>query len=39
MEVHVQKIRYQEIGGLTGTQPVLMRHDKLTGRYWETVNL
>ena len=39
VEVHVQKIRYQEIGGLTGTQPVLMRHDKLTGRYWETVNL
>jgi len=39
VEVHVQKIRYQEIGGLTGSNPVLMRHDKLTGRYWETVNL
>jgi twinkle protein len=36
VEVHVQKIRYQEIGGLTGHSPVLMRHDKLTGRYWET---
>jgi twinkle protein len=35
VEVHVQKIRYQEIGGLTGEQPVLFMHDKATGRYWE----
>ena len=38
VEVHVQKIRYHEIGGLTGNSPVLLRHDKTTGRYWETVN-
>ena len=37
VEVHVQKIRYHEIGGLTGSNPVLLRHDKTTGRYWETV--
>jgi twinkle protein len=36
VEVHVQKIRFQEIGGLTGSSPVLFRHDKVTGRYWET---
>ncbi|MCA9860387.1 MAG: toprim domain-containing protein [Thermomicrobiales bacterium] len=36
VEVHVQKIRHQEIGGLTGASPVLLRHDKTTGRYWET---
>jgi twinkle protein len=35
VEVHVQKIRYQEIGGLTGERPVLFMHDKATGRYWE----
>lgn len=38
VEVHVQKIRYHEIGGLTGGSPVLLRHDKTTGRYWETVD-
>lgn len=37
VEVHVQKIRHHEIGGLTGNNPVLLRHDKTTGRYWETV--
>jgi len=36
VEVHVQKVRFQEIGGLTGASPVLFRHDKTTGRYWET---
>lgn len=36
VEIHVQKIRHQEIGGLTGASPVLLRHDKTTGRYWET---
>jgi twinkle protein len=35
VEVHVQKIRYQEIGGLTGDRPVRLRHDKVTGRYME----
>jgi twinkle protein len=35
VEVHVQKIRYQEIGGLTGDRPVRLRHDKVTGRYLE----
>lgn len=35
VEVHVQKIRYHEIGGLTGNSPVLLRHDKTTGRYKE----
>lgn len=38
VEVHVQKIRYHEIGGLTGNSPVLLRHDKTTGRYWEAVS-
>lgn len=33
VEVHVQKVRHQEIGGL-GT--AYFRHDKTTGRYWET---
>ena len=37
-EVHVQKVRFQEIGGLTGENPVKLRHDKVTGRYWETVD-
>jgi twinkle protein len=35
VEVHVQKIRYQEIGGLTGDRPVRLRHDNVTGRYME----
>lgn len=37
-EVHVQKVRHQEIGGLTGENPVKLRHDKVSGRYWETVD-
>lgn len=36
VQVHVQKVRFQEIGGLTGQNPVLLRHDKVTGRYFET---
>lgn len=32
VEVHVQKVRFQEIGGL-GT--AYFRHDKTTGKYWE----
>jgi len=36
-EIHVQKVRFHEIGGLTGDSPVKLRHDKVTGRYWETV--
>jgi twinkle protein len=35
VEVHVQKVRFAEIGGLTGLNPVRMRHDKVTGRYME----
>jgi twinkle protein len=35
VEVHVQKVRFQEIGGLTADKPALFRHDKVTGRYWE----
>lgn len=32
VEIHVQKVRFHEIGGLGMAQ---LRHDKLTGRYWE----
>lgn len=32
VELHIQKIRFHEIGGLGMVQ---FRHDRLTGRYWE----
>jgi twinkle protein len=35
VEVHVQKVRFQEIGGLTADRPALFRHDKVTGQYRE----
>ena len=35
VELHVQKIKFHEIGGLG---KVLFRHDRLTGRYWETID-
>jgi twinkle protein len=35
VEVHVQKVRFQEIGGLTADKPALFRHDKVTGQYRE----
>jgi twinkle protein len=35
VEVHVQKVRFHEIGGLTAEKPALFRHDKVTGRYTE----
>lgn len=37
VDIHVQKIRFHEIGGLTGENPVKLRHDKLTGRYYEAL--
>ena len=35
VEVYVQKVRFQEIGGLTADRPALFRHDKVTGQYRE----
>lgn len=35
VEIHVQKVRFHEIGGLG---MVHLRHDKTTGRYWEIGN-
>lgn len=36
VELHIQKIKFHEIGGLG---KVLFRHDRLTGRYYETTDL
>jgi hypothetical protein len=33
--LHVQKIKFHEIGGLG---KVLFRHERLTGRYYETID-
>jgi twinkle protein len=35
VELHVQKIKFHEIGGLG---KVLFRHERLTGRYYETID-